>query len=108
MKTTVPDQINKLLQGVPTTVEVKGLQLNTSLVQDPEVTPDRLIVRDWGRFKNPSSVSEVSKALQQAMMQLAASLHKSDGVSSFSESFQRSWQSAGFFSCPKEACMESA
>lgn len=60
VKTTVPDQINVLLQGIPTTVEVKGLQLNTSLVQDPEVTPDRLIVRDWGRFKNPVQVSEVS------------------------------------------------
>ena len=60
VESTVPGQINQLLLGVPTTVNVKGLQLNTSLVQDPEITPSRLIVRDWGQFKNPAGVSEVS------------------------------------------------
>ena len=60
VKSTVPNQINQLLLGVPTTVNVKGLQLNTSLVQDPEITPSRLVIRDWGRFKNPAGVSEVS------------------------------------------------
>lgn len=60
VESTVPAQINQLLLGVPTTVNVKGLQLNTSLVQDPEITPSRLVIRDWGRFKNPAGVSEVS------------------------------------------------
>ena len=68
-------QVNKLLQGIPTTVDVKGLQLNTSLVRDPEVTPNRLIVRDWGRFKNPASVLEVRhtiKVWQQTEVQCVA------------------------------------
>jgi hypothetical protein len=60
VETTVPEQMNKLLAGVPTTIEVKGLELNTSLVRDPEVSPDRLIVWDWGRFKNPMGEKEVN------------------------------------------------
>lgn len=41
--------------GIPTTVTIKGLELNTSLARDPSVTADRLIVWDWGRFQNPGN-----------------------------------------------------
>lgn len=51
--TTVPGVVNKLLLGVPTTVDVQGLQLNTSLARSPAVTPQKLTVWDWGRFQNP-------------------------------------------------------
>lgn len=60
-------QINELLQGVPTTVVVKGLQLNTSLVKDPELTPDRLVVWDWGQFKNPVDAKEVCRSVHNAV-----------------------------------------
>jgi hypothetical protein len=50
----VPQLANSFLQGIPKTVDVKGLELNISLAGDPEVTPDALIVSDWGRFQNPS------------------------------------------------------
>ena len=46
------------VQGIPTTVDVKGLELNTSMVGDPEVTAAQLAVRDWGRFQSPSGTRE--------------------------------------------------
>ena len=42
-----------MLQGVPTLVDVKGLQLNTSMDGDPAVSAQQLLVRDWGRFQSP-------------------------------------------------------
>lgn len=38
------------LQGVPTTVDVKGLQLNTSMDGDPGVTAEQLIVQVSSRL----------------------------------------------------------
>ena len=49
----IPDEGNKLAGGIPTVADVKGLQLNVSLAGDPEVTPARLLLRDWGRFQSP-------------------------------------------------------
>ena len=61
LTTTVPAEVNKLMMGIPTTVTVKGLKLNTSLARDPSVTADRLIVWDWGRFQNPGNRWQVSQ-----------------------------------------------
>ena len=49
----IPDEGNKLAGGIPTVADVRGLQLNVSLAGDPEVTPARLLLRDWGRFQSP-------------------------------------------------------
>ena len=49
----IPDEGNKLAGGIPMVADVKGLQLNVSLAGDPEVTPARLLLRDWGRFQSP-------------------------------------------------------
>lgn len=57
--TTIPAILDGLLAGVPTVVEVKGLQLNVSLAADPAVSKDRLVVRDWGRFQNPDGRLQV-------------------------------------------------
>lgn len=46
--------MNKLLAGVPTIVELDGFQFNTSLAGNPIVEPDRITVKDWGRFRLPS------------------------------------------------------
>ena len=53
MTARIPDEGNKLAGGIPTLADVKGLQLNVSLAGDPEVTPARLLLRDWGRFQSP-------------------------------------------------------
>ncbi len=53
----VPQLANGLLGGIPRTVNVKGLELNISLAGDPLVTPEALVIRDWGRFQNPGGQS---------------------------------------------------
>ncbi len=53
----VPQLANGFLAGIPKTIDVKGLELNISLAGDPLVTPEALIVRDWGRFQNPNGES---------------------------------------------------
>ncbi|KAK9795589.1 hypothetical protein WJX73_000211 [Symbiochloris irregularis] len=54
----LPTMVNQVLAGVPTTVDVKGLQLNTSMQGDPGVTAQQLVVQDWGRFQSPSGAWE--------------------------------------------------
>ncbi|CAL5226835.1 g9699 [Coccomyxa viridis] len=51
----VPMLANNILQGIPTTLDVKGLELNISLAGDPLVTQDALVIRDWGQFQSPGS-----------------------------------------------------
>ena len=46
------------MQGIPTLIDVKGLQLNASLDGDPAVSAQQLLVRDWGRFQSPSGTWE--------------------------------------------------
>lgn len=53
----VPQLANGFLAGIPTTIDVKGLELNISLAGDPVVTPEALVIRDWGRFQNPGGHS---------------------------------------------------
>ncbi|CAL8464093.1 g3628 [Coccomyxa elongata] len=53
----VPQLANGLLAGIPRTVDVKGLELNISLAGNPLVTPEALVIRDWGRFQNPGGQS---------------------------------------------------
>ena len=48
---TLPREVNKLLAGVPTIVDLEGFQLNTSLAGDPIVEPTQITVKDWGRFR---------------------------------------------------------
>lgn len=74
VSTTVPSQINALLDGVPTIVHVKGLDLNTSLARSPKVTPDRLILWDWGRFQNPNHKLQVTFRPIQFLMPWTSSL----------------------------------
>ena len=60
MTTTIPGIVDGLLAGLPTTVDVKGLQLNVSLATDPSVSADELIIQDWGRFQNPEDRWQVN------------------------------------------------
>lgn len=53
----VPQLANGVLAGIPRTIDVKGLELNISLAGDPLVTPEALVIRDWGRFQNPGGQS---------------------------------------------------
>lgn len=48
---TLPSEVNKLLAGVPTTVDLEGFHFNTSLAGDPIVEPTQITVKDWGRFR---------------------------------------------------------
>ena len=48
---TLPREVNKLLAGVPTVVDLEGFQFNTSLAGDPIVEPTQITVKDWGRFR---------------------------------------------------------
>ena len=57
MTQKVPQLANGVLAGIPTTINVKGLELNISLAGDPLVTPEALVIRDWGRFQNPGGQS---------------------------------------------------
>ncbi|KAK9814626.1 hypothetical protein WJX72_008927 [[Myrmecia] bisecta] len=54
----LPKEVNKLLLGVPITVDVKGFQLNTSMAGDPLVSAANLQVSDWGRFQSPAGIWE--------------------------------------------------
>ena len=55
-------EVNKLLAGVPTITDLQGLQFNTSLAGDPTVEPDRITVKDWGRFRLPSQECPYQRA----------------------------------------------
>ncbi|KAL3135494.1 hypothetical protein ABBQ38_005974 [Trebouxia sp. C0009 RCD-2024] len=59
---TLPTEVNKLLAGVPTIVELDRFQLNTSLAGNPIVEPDRITVKDWGRFRLPSQECPYQRA----------------------------------------------
>ena len=50
----VPAAVTRLLAGLPLTVDVKGLELNISLAGSPQISEEKLVVRDWGRFQSPS------------------------------------------------------
>ena len=62
MTATLPTEVNKLLAGVPTIVELDGFQFNTSLAGNPIVRPDRITVKDWGRFRLPSQECPYQRA----------------------------------------------
>jgi len=59
---TLPVEVDKLLAGIPTIVDLQGLQFNTSLAGDPVVEPDRITVKDWGRFRLPSKECPYQRA----------------------------------------------
>ena len=59
---TLPTQVNILLAGVPTIVDLDGFQFNTSLAGDPVVEPDHITVKDWGRFRLPSAECPYQRA----------------------------------------------
>lgn len=59
---TLPTQVNILLAGVPTIVDLDGFQFNTSLAGNPIVKPDRITVKDWGRFRLPSEECPYQRA----------------------------------------------
>lgn len=46
------------VQGVPTVVDVQGLQLNTSMDGNPLITALEMSVQDWGRFQSPGGAWE--------------------------------------------------
>ena len=46
------------MQGVPTVVDVQGLQLNTSMDGNPLITALEMSVQDWGRFQSPGGAWE--------------------------------------------------
>ena len=62
MTATLPTQVNILLAGVPTIVDLDGFQFNTSLAGNPIVKPDRITVKDWGRFRLPSEECPYQRA----------------------------------------------
>ena len=62
MTATLPTQVNILLAGVPTIVDLDGFQFNTSLAGDPIVKPDRITVKHWGRFRLPSEECPYQRA----------------------------------------------
>ena len=47
-----------VMQGVPTVVDVQGLQLNTSMDGNPLITALEMSVQDWGRFQSPGGAWE--------------------------------------------------
>ncbi|KAL0019414.1 hypothetical protein WJX77_011586 [Trebouxia sp. C0004] len=59
---TLPIEVDNLLAGIPTIVDLQGLQFNTSLAGDPVVEPDRITVKDWGRFRLPSKECPYQRA----------------------------------------------
>lgn len=59
---TLPTQVNILLAGVPTIVDLDGFQFNTSLAGDPIVEPASITVKDWGRFRLPSEECPYERA----------------------------------------------
>ena len=59
---TLPTEVNKLLVGVPTIVDLDGFQFNTSLAGDPIVEPDHITIKDWGRFRLPSEECPYQRA----------------------------------------------
>eukprot|EP00891_Asterochloris_glomerata_P008848 jgi/Astpho2/8848/fgenesh1_pg.00129_%23_34_t len=79
IESSVADQVNKLLLGIPTVVKLHGFTLNTSLAGQPEVTADHLRVQDWGEFEmgpDEQCPYERSHGLQQAVMKAVAELLK--------------------------------
>lgn len=68
----LPTEVDKLLAGVPTIVDLGGLQFNTSLAGDPVVEADHITVKDWGRFRLPSQECPYQRASTWNSPQLTA------------------------------------
>ncbi|TPX44382.1 hypothetical protein SeLEV6574_g04540 [Synchytrium endobioticum] len=55
IKETLPQEANKILGGMPRTVDIIGAQLNTSIADNPSIQPDAAVMHVYGLFQSPSS-----------------------------------------------------